>query len=212
MPRQMGKYLKPTPVIDCDNQSIREKAKDLTKGKENIIEKARSLFYFVRDEIKYNVYTSKSLPEHFRASHTLSKGEGYCVQKAVLLVALARASRIPAGLGFAMIRNNLLPEKMLKRLSTNVFPFHGYSLLYLNDNWVKVTPAFDLKMCVKNRIIPVEFDGKNDATFHSHNQDGELHIEYLMDLGHDFDDLPLSMLWELVPRQFGSWFLEPSKR
>jgi hypothetical protein len=153
-----------------------------------------------------------SLPEHFRASNTLSKGEGYCVQKAVLLVALARAAGIPAGLGFARIRNNLLPEKMLKRLGTNVFPFHGYSVLYLNGNWVRATPAFDLKMCVKSRIIPVEFDGQNDATFHSHNQDGELHIEYLMDLGHDFDDLPLDTLWELATRQFGSWILEPSKR
>jgi transglutaminase-like putative cysteine protease len=205
------KYLKPTSIIDCDNQSIQEKAKDLTQGEENVIEKAKSLFYFVRDEIRYNVYTSKSLPEHFRASNTLSEGEGYCVQKAVLLVALARAVGIPAGLGFARIRNNILPEKMLKRLGTNVFPFHGYSVLYLNGNWVKATPAFDLKMCVKNRIIPVEFDGNNDATFHSHNQDGELHIEYLMDLGHDFNDLPLNKLWELATRQFGSWFLEPSK-
>ena len=41
------------------------------------------------------------------------KGRG-TVQKAVLLVALARAAGIPAGLGFARIRNNLLLEKMLK--------------------------------------------------------------------------------------------------
>ena len=204
--------MKPTPVIDCDNPSIQEKTKDLTKGQENIIEKARNLFYFVRDEIKYNIYVSKSLLEHFRASNTLSKGEGYCVQKAVLLVALARAAGIPAGLGFARIRNNLLPEKMLKRLGTNVFAFHGYAELYLNGNWVKATPAFDLKMCEGNQIIPVEFDGKNDAMFHSHNQDGKLHIEYLIDLGHGFDDLPLNTLWELMTQQIGSWFLEPSKR
>ena len=204
--------MKPTPVIDCNNPSIQEKTKDLTKGLENITEKARSLFYFVRDEIKYNIYVSKSLPEHFRASNTLSKREGYCVQKAVLLVALARAAGIPAGLGFARIRNNLLLGKTLKRLGTNVFPFHGYAELYLDGNWVKATPAFDLKMCEKNRIIPVEFDGKNDAIFHSRNQDGKLHIEYLIDLGHGFDDLPLNTLWELVTQQIGSWFLEPSKR
>lgn len=67
---QMEKYLRPTPVIDCSHPSIQEKAKDITKGQEDIREKAISLFYFVRDEIRYNIYVSKSLPEHFRASNT----------------------------------------------------------------------------------------------------------------------------------------------
>lgn len=208
---QMGKYLEPTFVIDCNNPSIQEKTKDLTKGQKNIIEKAKSLFYFVRDGIKYNIYVSKSLPEHFQASNTLSKREGYCVQKAVLLVALARAAGIPAGLGFARLRNNLLPEKTVKWLGTNILPFHGYAELYLNGKWVKATPAFDLKMCEKNRIVPVEFDGNNDAVFHSHNQDGKLHIEYLKDLGHYYD-LPLDKLWNAIIQTCGSKALEPPKR
>ena len=208
---QMGKYLEPTAVIDCNNPSIQEKTKDLTKEQEDISEKAKSLFYFVRDGIKYNIYVSKSLPEHFRASNTLSKREGYCVQKAVLLVALARAAGIPAGLGFARLRNNLLPEKTVKWLGTNILPFHGYAELYLNGKWVKATPAFDLKMCEKNRIVPVEFDGNNDAVFHSHNQDGKLHIEYLKDLGHYYD-LPLDKLWNAIIQTCGSKALEPPKR
>jgi transglutaminase-like putative cysteine protease len=208
----MEKYLKPTAVIDCDNISIQEKAKDLTKGQENTIENAKSLFYFVRDEIRYNIYVPKSLAEHFQASNTLSQREGYCVQKAVLLVALARAAGIPAGLGFARIRNNLLPEKAVKWLGTNILPFHGYAELYLNGKWVKATPAFDLKMCERNRIIPVEFDGKNDAMFHSHNRDGKLHIEYLRDLGHYFDELPLDKLWDTLTQTFGSRFLELPER
>jgi transglutaminase-like putative cysteine protease len=207
----MGKYLEPTSVIDCNNPSIQEKARDLTKGQKDIVEKAKSLFYFVRDEIKYNMYVSRSLPEHFRASNTLSRGDGYCVQKAVLLVALARAAGIPAGLGFARLRNNLLPEKTLKWLGTNILPFHGYAELHLNGNWVKATPAFDLKMCEKNQIIPVKFDGNNDAVFHSYNRDGKLHIEYLKDLGRHYDDLPLDKLWEAYIQTFGR-ILEPPKR
>jgi transglutaminase-like putative cysteine protease len=187
---QMEKYLAPTATIDCDSNSIQEKARDLTKGQEDTITKAKSLFYFVRDEIKYNPYLPKYLPEHFRASNTLSRGEGYCVQKAVLLVASARAAGIPARLGFAKIRNNLMPKKLVEVMGTDVFPYHGYASLYIEGRWVKATPAFDLRMCQKNRIIPVEFDGKNDAIFHSHNQDGNLHIEYLLDRGY-YDDVPL---------------------
>ena len=208
---QMEKYLKPTFVIDCSNPSIQEKSKDLTAGQEDIIKKAQSLFYFVRDEIKYNIYVSKSRPEHFQASNTLSRKEGYCVQKAVLLVALARSAGIPAGLGFARLRNNLLPEKTVNWLGTNILPFHGYAEFYLNGEWVKATPAFDLKLCENNRIVPVDFDGESDAIFHLHNRDGKLHIEYLEDLGRHYDDLPLDQLHNALIQTFGSKALEPPK-
>ena len=72
-------------------------------------------------------------------------------------------------LGFTRLRNNLLPEKVVKWLGTNTLPFHGYAELYLNGRRVQATPAFNLNMCKKNWIVPVEFNGKNDARFHSHN-------------------------------------------
>ena len=40
-------------------------------------------------------------------SATLARGYGFCVNKAVLLAALARAVGIPARLGFADVRNHL---------------------------------------------------------------------------------------------------------
>jgi transglutaminase-like putative cysteine protease len=208
----MDRYLRPTFVVDCDSPSIKEKSGNLTEDHEDNIRKAQSLFYFVRDEIKYNLYVSRSLPEHFRASNTLSGGDGYCVQKAVLLVALARAAGIPAGLGFARIRNNLLPEKTLNLLGTNILPFHGYAEFYLNGKWVKATPAFDLKLCERNRIIPVEFDGVSDAIFHPYNRDGKLHIEYLKDLGRQYEDLPLDKLHEALIKTFGKIDFDPPKR
>lgn len=189
----MEKYLKPTPIIDSDNESIREKAQELTQKHEDDIDKAKALFYFVRDEFKYNPYVPKHLAEHFQASNSLTRGEGYCVQKAVLLVTLARAGGIPARLGFAVIRNNLMPRKLYQIMRTNILPWHGYAELYLQGKWVKATPAFDLKMCRKNGLIPVEFDGRNDAKLHLHDQEGKLHIEYLMDRG-PFDDVPLDQI------------------
>ena len=90
-----------------------------------------------------------------------------------------------------------MPKKLAEVMGTNIFPWHGYAGLYLEGKWVKATPAFDLEMCQKGRIIPVEFDGKNDALFHLYNQDGKLHIEYLLDRGY-FDDPPLEEIWKAL--------------
>lgn len=190
------KYLRPTSTIDCDSESIKRKAELLTKSQQEVTGKAKNLFYFVRDEIKYNLYVPSDLREYYRASRTLGAGEGFCVQKAVLLLALVRAVDIPARLHLAAIRNHLIPDKLKELLGTNQFPAHGYTELYIEGKWVKATPTFDLKTCQKNRIIPVEFDGKHDALLHSHNQDRELHIEYVEDHGY-YDDLPFEKIISL---------------
>ena len=101
-------YLNPTFFIDCDTVSVRKKSQEVIGSGRREREKATKIFFFVRDKIKYGLYVPRSSPEDFRASQVLSRGEGYCVQKAVLLVALARAAGIPARLRFSKIRNHLL--------------------------------------------------------------------------------------------------------
>jgi transglutaminase-like putative cysteine protease len=180
-------YLKPTATIDCGNQLIREKAWNLTKGANDTPAKSRNLFYWVRDEIKYNPLVPLEILESYRASETLRRGEGFCVEKAAVLAALARAVGIPARLHFADIRNHLISSRLLEVMNTNLFSYHGYSELYIHGRWVKATPAFDLNMCLEKRIIPVEFDGQHHALLHSRNSDGKLHIEYVQDHGHSID-------------------------
>lgn len=183
----MEDYLKPTATVDCDNQLIRDKACSLTKGVGDTPGKAKALFYWVRDEIRYNPLVPLEILESYRASETVRRGEGFCVEKAAVLAALARAVGIPARLHFADIRNHLISSRLLEVMGTNLFSYHGYTELYLGEKWVKATPAFDLEMCQEHRIIPVEFDGQNNALFHSHNSDGKLHIEYVKDHGHRID-------------------------
>ena len=96
-------------------------------------------------------------------------------------------------------------------LGTSLITHHGYDELYIDGRWVKVTPIFDLKMCQENRIIPVEFDGKNDAMFHSHNRDGELHIEYVHDYGH-YQDVPLAEILAGWNQAYGPERVEWMKR
>jgi transglutaminase-like putative cysteine protease len=197
------RFLDPTDIIDWDNQAVKAKSEELTQWKSSEIEKLSALFYFVKDQIRYNLFVPRDKAEHFKASLTLARGEGYCVQKAVLLVALARAIGTPAGLGFARIRNNLMPEKSLQKLGSNIMPFHGYSELFINGRWIKATPAWDIELNRKFRSFSNEFDGVNDVMLPSNNVDGNIHIEYLMDLGHE-SDVPLDRLWEALRQAYGT--------
>lgn len=208
---ELDKYLKPTPAIDCNDKNIRRKANNLTSGLK-ISEKAKILFYFVRDKIKYNPYVPSFSLEDHQASKTLARGEGYCVQKAVLLTALARASNIPSRLRFADIRNYLLSEKLKNLLrGKNLLVFHGYNELYIGDKWVKATPAFDLEMCRKHNIVPVDFDGKTDAVFQDHDMHGRPHIEYVRDRGH-YEHLPISEMKKTRCQAYGSDYYERKKQ
>ena len=196
----MEMYLKATARIDSDHLSIKEKAQNLIRGKREVADKAKSLFYWVRDEIKYNPFSALEFSENFRASKTLERGQGFCIEKAAVLAAFARAVGIPARLHFADIRNHLVSGRLLKMMGSNLFGYHGYTELYIDGKWVKATPAFDLAMCHKNRIIPVEFDGQNDAILNTHNLDGKLHIEYMKDRG-DREDVPVDEIlaaWEKI--------------
>jgi transglutaminase-like putative cysteine protease len=189
----MAIYLRPTSTIDCDSVVIREKASELVKDHQEVVDMAKALFYFVRDEIKYNLFVPNDKPEYYRASEVLKSAEGFCAQKAVLLAALARSLRIPSRLHLAAIRNHLVPIKVKELLGGDLFPTHCYNELYIERRWIKAAPTFDLRMCQKNRFLPVDFDGKHDAILPARDQEGRPHIEYVQDHG-CFDDLPFEKI------------------
>ena len=200
----MDQCVKPTPNIDCDSEPIRKKAQELTEGLADPVEKAKAIFYFVRDQIRYNPY---AYLYPIQASSILERGYGYCVQKAVLLSALARASGIPARLGFTDIRNHQLDPDWQKIFKSDVVVYHGFAELFLNEHWIKATPAFDLRMCRENGLIPVEFDGIQHALFHTVTENGEPHIEYVRPYG-SFEDVPIDDIIEGVSNAYGEQFME----
>ena len=208
---EMQEYLKSTATIDCSTPSTREKAQLLIKGMEEPEERAKSLFYFVRDKIKYVTYSPCFLREDYRASVVLERGSGFCVQKAVLLAALARAIGIPARLGFSDIRIHGIPKELQEQMGSNLFVYHGHTELYIRGEWVKAVTAFDLETCHQNRFIPVEFDGVNHAMDHSHDLDGRLHVEYVNDHGYR-EDVPLDEMLNGWYRAYGAERVEAVKK
>jgi transglutaminase-like putative cysteine protease len=204
-------FLQPTEVIDCNHPQLKALASQTIRHARDVHEQARRLFYLVRDAIPYNLYAPFFLPEHYKASETLDRGSGYCVQKAVLLVALARAAGIPSRLVFADIRNYLISERVVELMETNLFVFHGYVEWLLGDRWVRVTPSFDKEVSREHGYPLVEFDGKNDAIFPSHDADNRKFVEYVRHHG-VFSDLPLDLILKAWDEIYGRERVEEWKK
>jgi len=188
-PKDLVKFLEPTLFIDADHESIRDAVAALEMSSDPLRARAVKMFGFVRDRIRYNPFSSMFNKGDYLASEILARGYGYCVQKAVLLAALSRCAGIPCRLCFADIRNFQVPGDLLEIMGTDIFTYHGYVAFYLDGDWVKATPAFDLAMCEKHGFVPVEFDGKSDAVLHPSDSQGNKHIEYVRDIG-TYADLP----------------------
>ncbi|OPY02966.1 MAG: Transglutaminase-like superfamily protein [Syntrophorhabdus sp. PtaB.Bin047] len=176
---EMDIYLRATEIIDSDNDVIRRTAARLVRGLTGEAPRAQALFSFVRDEIHYNVYMLSTFREDFRASIVLERGKGYCVQKAVLLAALARSAGIPSRLAFARIRNHRIPEEYRLQTGIDEFPSHGYTQLFVNGRWMSVTPAFDRGLCERLGVPACDFDGENDAILAPVDLAGNPYVEYI---------------------------------
>ena len=180
-----------TPFIDSEHPSVRAFAEDACRETADPRERAVRLFYAVRDEVHYDPYAATASPHGYKASTTLETRASFCIPKAILLTAAARAVGIPARLRFADVRNHLATDRLLSLLRTDVFVFHGLTEVQLRGGWVKATPTFNLSLCEKFGVKPLEFDGRSDAILHPFDRLGKRHMEYLRDRG-SYADLPFS--------------------
>ena len=174
---QLQPYLQPTYFIDSDSPKVIEFAHTTVGKAQSDIEKAVKLYYAVRDQVRYSPYGIVFDPNVFKASWLLEKKIGFCIQKANLLAAAARVVGIPSRLGFADVRNHLATDRLIALMRTDEFFYHGYTELYLNGKWVKATPAFNLTLCERFQVKPLEFDGTEDSIFHPFNTEKKQFIK-----------------------------------
>jgi transglutaminase-like putative cysteine protease len=193
--------LQPGTFIDSSHPAIAALARALADPAADEVTTAVALYYRVRDGIRYNPYQAGTSPAAYLASATLAAGEGWCVTKALLLAALCRAAGIPARVGYADVRNHLSTERLRQAMQTDVFYFHGYTSLYLNGQWVKATPAFNIELCEKFGLRPLEFNGRDDSLYHAFDMAGNRHMEYLNERGEYFD-LPFAELMAVMREHY----------
>ncbi len=195
-------WLSPGVFVDSDHPAVVAFARATCEGATTDAERARLLFRTVRERLLYDPYSFTPDPNEHKASTLLARERAWCVPKAILLCASARAMGIPARLGFADVRNHLASPKLIRVLGTDLFVYHGYVELFLDGRIVKATPAFNEALCERFRVPVLDFDGKTDSMLQAFSADGQRHMEYVRERG-TYADLPFAQIVACFVETYG---------
>ena len=185
----LAPFLAPARFVDADDPAVVAFARAAIAGVSGERERGIALYLAVRDRVGYDPYCVGPDPEYYRAGACLARGYGFCIPKAALLAACARAVGIPARVGYADVRNHLSTPRLEAMIGGDVYHWHSYTEMHLDGRWVKSTPAFDAALCARLGVHVLEFDGVHDSLFQEYNRSGARHMEYLAQRG-IFVDVP----------------------
>jgi transglutaminase-like putative cysteine protease len=201
-PEAGPEYVAPTAYFDAASEVLQRFVHDAVAGETSATGRAVRLFYAVRDGWRYDPFKLRLERAEYVASTVHAAGHGYCVTKAILLVAAARAAGIPAAIGLADVVNHLTTEKLKARMGGKTyFIDHAYAALHLEGRWVKAVPAFNIELCRRFGVRPTEFDGRSDALYQEFDAHDRRHMEYVKDHG-VWSDFP----YERVAADFRAFY------
>ena len=195
-----------TDLVDSEHPEVVAFAREHAVGA-NPRERAIALYLAVRDGFRYDPYRVDMRAQGMRASRVIENGYGWCSPKAALLAAACRSVGIPARVGYADVRNHLSTERLRQLLSTDIYYWHGYTDIWLDGAWRKATPAFNIELCERFGLLPLEFDGVSDSIYHPFDKAGNRHMEYLNQHG-AFIDIPLSEMMTTFRAAYPQWAQE----
>lgn len=200
-------YLEPTFFIDSNHVDVIAYAKNIVQDVADKTQQAILLYNAVRDDFIYNPYNINLKHEELKASTLINRKSksGYCTEKACLLAACLRVVGIPSRMCFFDVRNHIGVDKFIDIIKTDVLTFHACTDIYLNEKWVKATPAFNKTLCEKIGVPVLEFDGRNDSIFQQFDDKGNQFMEYLYDFG-TFHDIPHDMFVAQLKKHYGHFF------
>lgn len=200
----MDAYLASGEFVDSQSQEVVAFTEKAIEGAQSPKDKAIALYYAVRDEIRYDPYVAIADKKNYKASNCIRDGRGFCIAKAAVLAACARAAGIPSRVAYADVRNHLSTPRLRKIMGgSDIFANHGYTELFLDGRWIKVTPTFNLELCEKFEVFALDFDGVNDALLHPYDKKGRRHMEYT-DYAGSFQDVPADMLTKAMLDNYGA--------
>ncbi len=168
-----------TALFDISHPDIRAAAVSLLQDTpQDDVAKAVAFYYFVRDEISYQVFGTGLRGEDLKGSAILRSKKGFCLHKAILFATLCRAEGIPCRISAARVRNHVTSPTLSKLVGGEIF-LHWFNEVQINGRWLKAAPVFSRLLCKIYQIPPLEFDGRSDAYVQGHV--GNSSMEYLDD-------------------------------
>jgi transglutaminase-like putative cysteine protease len=200
-------YLLPTYFIDCDHPDVIAYTKAIVGEEQDKKQQAIKIYKAVRDGFRYNPYNINLMHKELKASTLLNRASknGYCTEKACLLAACLRVMDIPSRMCFFDVRNHIGVDRFIDIIKTDVLTFHACTDVYLDEKWVKATPAFNMELCEKIGVPVLEFDGEKDSIFQQFDTNGNEFMEYLHDYG-TFHDIPHDMFVAQLKKHYGHFF------
>jgi hypothetical protein len=90
-PKEMSRYLLPSPYIESTDAKIKSLAPTIVKGQDDDWKKVEAIFDYVQENVKYEFS-----PEIHPAVEALKAGKGDCEELTSLFIAFCRANKIPA--------------------------------------------------------------------------------------------------------------------
>ena len=158
----MDNYLKETKILNYSDSSIQHLVKTRNWIAMDTIERVKSIYNYVRDEIKFGY----NLSDDISATEVLKDGYGQCNTKATLLMALLRASGIPNRIhGFTI--DKALQKGAISGIWYILSPkniLHSWVEIFVNDNWyflegVILDSEYLTKLQAKNKDCKTTFCG-----------------------------------------------------
>jgi len=199
----MEQYTQETYHFDFANEKIQSfhaliKKENTSSNKEFAIK----AYEYVRDNWPYYPYRFSLINEDWRSSELVTHKSGHCIDKVIILIAILRVEKIPARLGLAKVRNHIAVDQIVEKFGSDVLVPHGYIEIYLDNKWVKATPAFNKELCELLNVKVLDFDGENDSIFQEFDQTGSnAFMEYLEDYG-TFNEVPLPYMFQLMQEHY----------
>ncbi|MBY0245009.1 MAG: transglutaminase family protein, partial [Sphingobacteriaceae bacterium] len=177
----MTNYLKETPILNYSENAIQSLIKRKKWLEMETIERVKSIYNFVRDEIKFGY----NIADNITATQVLEDGYGQCNTKATLLMALLRASGIPNRIhGFTI--DKALQKGAITGIWYHLSPkniLHSWVEVSINDNWyflegVILDKVYLKKLQEKNKDCKTTFCGYGAYTDNFENPQIEWNLNH----------------------------------
>jgi transglutaminase-like putative cysteine protease len=165
-------YLQETVSCDWNHPAVQEPLRDVVGDCQDETEKARRIFYYVRDNVKFALLGSGI---EITASKTAQIRYGDCGSKTNFHIALLRGAGIPARMRSIMAEvsplRGMIPGFLYYVFEKAREDFHFWPECYLSGEWIACEGMLDralyegglrIGLFTREQIPTIDWDGESD--------------------------------------------------